>query len=112
MFADYRVAQILNHICVLTYSPHLCTLLESEVDLPSGSFEEICIRVASILAVEAIRDHITPNRTEESGSEINSVLIDFWLWDTAKMIEEGHTTIDGITTKEILPHHRTRSIWY
>ncbi|KAL4882607.1 hypothetical protein BJY04DRAFT_37478 [Aspergillus karnatakaensis] len=36
--------------------------------------------------------------------EINAILIDFFLYDTAKELEkEGRETI---------PHHRTRSIWY
>ena len=44
--------------------------------------------------------------------EISSVLIDFYLWDLAKKLETGEEHIDGVETAEILPAHRTRSIWY
>ena len=37
-------------------------------------------------------------------SGINAILIDFFLYDTMKSLET-----DG---SEIIPHHRTRSIWY
>ncbi|CEL09465.1 Putative Podospora anserina S mat genomic DNA chromosome 3, supercontig 2 [Aspergillus calidoustus] len=42
-----------------------------------------------------------PSRTVKG---INAILIDFFLYDTIKEIEK-----DG---QEIIPHHRTRSIWY
>ncbi|KAL2849564.1 hypothetical protein BJY01DRAFT_210526 [Aspergillus pseudoustus] len=35
---------------------------------------------------------------------INAILIDFFLYDTIKELEQ--------VDKEIVPHHRTRSIWY
>lgn len=35
---------------------------------------------------------------------INAILIDFFLYDTMKHLEEEHN--------EGIPHHRTRSIWY
>jgi hypothetical protein len=35
---------------------------------------------------------------------INAILIDFFLYDTMKQLEDGG--------KEGIPHHRTRSIWY
>ncbi|EAW16279.1 queuosine 5'-phosphate N-glycosylase/hydrolase [Aspergillus fischeri NRRL 181] len=41
---------------------------------------------------------------DTSGSGINAILIDFFLYDTAKELER-----DG---RETVPHHRTRSIWY
>jgi hypothetical protein len=37
-------------------------------------------------------------------AKVNAILIDFFLYDTAKEMEaEG---------KESIPHHRTRCIWY
>ena len=41
---------------------------------------------------------------ETSRSGINAILIDFFLYDTVKGMEDEGT--------EIIPHHRTRSIWY
>ena len=35
---------------------------------------------------------------------INAILIDFFLYDTMKILEEEEN--------ESIPHHRTRSIWY
>jgi len=51
---------------------------------------------------------------EERSSEddISSVLIDFYLWDLAKRIEDGEDKVEGIETAEMVPIHRTRSIWY
>lgn len=37
-------------------------------------------------------------------SGINAILIDFFLYDTVKAMEQ-----EG---RELIPHHRTRSIWY
>jgi hypothetical protein len=118
MFADYRVPQILHHLKVLTYSPSLLTLLESGHYFEHGSKEEVSIRAASIIAVERVRDEILALRHQDKemagavtmGGEygvdvpISSVLIDFYLWDTAKQIEEGGEIV--------VPAHRTRSIWY
>ncbi|KAF8633871.1 hypothetical protein AX15_001203 [Amanita polypyramis BW_CC] len=49
---------------------------------------------------------------EEGGEETSSVLIDFYLWDLAKRIEDGKDKVEGIKTAELVPLHRTRSIWY
>jgi hypothetical protein len=53
----------------------------------------------------ATQKHIRQASTHDtSGSGINAILIDFFLYDTAKELER-----DG---RETIPHHRTRSIWY
>ncbi|KAH1621000.1 hypothetical protein KXW65_002956 [Aspergillus fumigatus] len=53
----------------------------------------------------AAQKHIRQASTHgTSGSGINAILIDFFLYDTAKEMER-----DG---RETIPHHRTRSIWY
>ncbi|EKM51681.1 uncharacterized protein PHACADRAFT_127474 [Phanerochaete carnosa HHB-10118-sp] len=111
MFADYRVPQILHHLKILVYPPELTELLRSHADLPSGSREEVSIRAASILSVERVRQEML-NVQKDGGEEISSVLIDFYLWDLAKKIEGGTDCIKGMQTNEILPAHRTRSIWY
>ena len=117
MFADYRVPQILHHLKILIYPPSLLTLLESGHYFEHGSKEEVSIRAASIVAVELVRDEILAlqhhakeiadaSTTMEHGVDVpvSSVLIDFYLWDTAKRIEQGEEIV--------LPPHRTRSIWY
>jgi hypothetical protein len=69
-----------------------------------------------VLAVERLRDEIEHRAVEEGGvremGKVTSVLIDFYLWDLAKDVEGGVVSIEGIATNEILPAHRTRSIWY
>lgn len=37
-------------------------------------------------------------------AKVNAILIDFFLYDTAKELE--------LAGEEQMPHHRTRSIWY
>ncbi len=124
MFADYRVPQILHHLRILTYPPSLLKLLKSHTLLPPGCQEELSIRAASIIAVERVRKEMLELKlaaiSDGEGEEdvnleeenISSVMIDFFLWDLAKRVESGDESIEGIQTSEIVPAHRTRSIWY
>lgn len=108
--------QILHSLSTISYSPHLTNLLTSHANLPQGSPEEVEIRCLSIVAVEEIRSGIVQlvadaatASTQADGLESslkppNAVLLDFLLWDLAKVEEaEGRAQ---------LPHHRTRSIYY
>ncbi|KAJ7653482.1 hypothetical protein B0H17DRAFT_1100696 [Mycena rosella] len=114
MFADYRVPQILHHLCILAYPPPLLKLLRTGTMLPPGSPEELSLRAASIVAVERVRAEMLTLQVGEAASEsaVSSVLIDFYLWDLAKKIERGEERIEGIKTTGMVPTHRTRSIWY
>lgn len=110
MFADYRVPQILHTLGIIVYPPSLVSLLHTGIILPYGSDEEMSLRAASILAVERIRRAAA---THPDFKNITSVLIDFWLWDTAKRVERGEVTLPGVERpQDIVPVHRTRSIWY
>ncbi|KZT12115.1 uncharacterized protein LAESUDRAFT_740624 [Laetiporus sulphureus 93-53] len=125
MFADYRVPQILHHLRILTYPPSLVESLKSRRMLESGCREEISIRAASIVAVEKVRQRIIEQYEKADDEEkepwerfghaqeaMNSVLIDFYLWDLAKKVEAGEDNIVGIKTAEMLPAHCIRSVWY
>ena len=115
MFADYRVPQILHHLGILVYPPSLQERLRKGKDIPPGSDEEISLRSASIISVERLRDEILRLRGDIGRGpweEVNSVLIDFYLWDLAKRIETGKDRVDEINSVELLPAHRTRSVWY
>ncbi|KAF9483513.1 hypothetical protein BDN70DRAFT_873824 [Pholiota conissans] len=122
MFADYRVPQILHHLYILTYPTLLLGKLTSLTPLSPGSREELSLRSASIVAVERVREQILKLIQEEEGDNsshaaaqkgfVSSVLIDFYLWDLAKKVEGGEEKIEGIETAEMVPIHRTRSIWY
>jgi hypothetical protein len=55
----------------------------------------------SIWAVELLRREILKLKP---GAKINAILIDFFLYDLAKEKERDEA--------DVIPHHRTRSIWY
>nr|VWP01132.1 Cytochrome P450 monooxygenase AKT7 (EC (AK-toxin biosynthesis protein 7) [Ganoderma boninense] len=104
MFADYRVPQILHHLRMLTYPPALVKLLEARTPLPSGSREELSIRVASIVAVERVRREIALLIADEEKGDsgragedaVSSVMIDFYLWDLAKLVEGREGGVEGV----------------
>ena len=64
------------------------------------------------MAVERVRAEMCGMREEGEGDCVSSVLIDFFLWDLAKRVESGEEVVEGIDTVDIVPAHRTRSIWY
>lgn len=120
MFADYRVPQMLHRLRILQYPPSLVEILTSRANVPSGSREEISIRAASILAVERLKEAILRQRAEKGEKEeevphVNSVLLDFYLWDLSQELkdpEREETLRTGLQLEPELPFHRTRSIWY
>ncbi|ORX56782.1 hypothetical protein DM01DRAFT_1303086 [Hesseltinella vesiculosa] len=99
MFADYRVPQALYHLGLLDYSPSLKKKLQHCQNLPSGCQEEVEIRGNSIWAVELVRRAILKRFPE---TPVNAILIDFYIWDLAKEIQNDMT----------IPTHRTRSWFY
>lgn len=103
MFADYRIPQILRTLQCLWYSDPLASHLMSLYPVEPKSDYEIELRGCSIWAVEVIKREILKNHPT---SHINSVLIDFYLWDTAKELQEHHGGDFDI------PCHRTRTIFY
>ncbi|KAK3073672.1 hypothetical protein LTR53_004536 [Teratosphaeriaceae sp. CCFEE 6253] len=105
MFADYRVPQMLHSLGVLSYSPPLQYRITDRKEIPSGHSWEVQLRGCSIWAVELMRREIISQHPEAEGT-VNAVLIDFFLYDLAKECEVG----SGGTL--VMPHHRTRNIWY
>ncbi|KAH6851089.1 hypothetical protein B0I37DRAFT_128146 [Chaetomium sp. MPI-CAGE-AT-0009] len=101
MFADYRVPQILHNMGCIYYSPGLELAIRGKKDIPQGGSWEMQLRACSIWCVELIRREILKQNPK---SHVNAILLDFFLYDTIKEMEEAG--------KEITPHHRTRSIWY
>lgn len=63
----------------------------------------------SIWCVELIRKEILRRHPD---TEINAILIDFFLYDTAKEQEKIDQEKIDDGTDSALPHHRTRAIWY
>ncbi|KAI8328758.1 hypothetical protein BC941DRAFT_463890 [Chlamydoabsidia padenii] len=102
MFADYRVPQALYYLGLLEYSPVLKTKLIKGDEIQSGSQEELEIRGNSIWAVEVARQRIQERYLQNNKTTtINAILIDFYIWDLAKEIQDELT----------VPTHHTRS-WY
>lgn len=116
-----RVPQVLHSLGTITYSSHLEHILTSHTILDNGSPEEVEIRCLSIVAVEEIRRAIAKvasatstrsgsaedrasSRPGQVNPAPNAVLLDFMLWDLAK-VEEANGRAQ-------LPHHRTRSVFY
>ena len=152
-FADYRVPQMLNALGVIHYSPPLQQKIRERQMLESGGKWEVEIRGCVVWAVELLKREIKalasqPAQEAEmrdneyagktrSPVNINSILLDFYLYDTCKEIEdranvqgdgtgEAAESTDSRDEKEqaegdnpftvvglqMLPHHRVRSIWY
>ena len=103
MFADYRIPQMLHSLGVLLYSPQLEGQIRRREEIGSGETCEIEIRGCSIWAVELIRREIL---RQHPRARVNAILIDNFLYDTLKN-REGRGELEGM-----IPHHRTRSIWY
>ena len=109
IFPDYRIPQMLQSLNVLWYSPRLEARIKRQELIKSGDDHEIEIRGCSIWAVQLlIREMVKLH--PEAKNKVNAVLVDFFLYDTCKE-REAEAEADGYK-EELLPHHRTRSIWY
>lgn len=96
MFPDYRIPQIFLHYNLLSYSDSLLEKIKNYQEIPYGSEEESEIRGASVLLVEKLRQKFS-----QRGININSVEIDWLLWNWGERMKD-----------DILPHHRTLTIFY
>ena len=85
----------------IQYSPPLDNHIKSLRPLEPGHTWEVQLRGCSVWAVELIRRQILKQHPE---AEVSAILIDFFLYDTAKDKEK-----EGV---EMVPHHRCRTIWY
>lgn len=93
--------QALYQLGVLRYSSELMNKLERYELLAPGSQNEIEIRGNSIWAVELIMRRIRETYPD-AATHINAILIDFYIWDSAKEMQD----------QMVVPIHRTRSIFY
>ena len=101
VISDYRIPQMLHTLGCIFYSPPLETHIRKLGIVESGHSWEVQLRGCSIWCVELLRREIKRHHPE---SDLNAILIDFFLYDTMKEAEAKG--VKGI------PHHRTRSIWY
>ncbi|XP_059613360.1 queuosine 5'-phosphate N-glycosylase/hydrolase [Phlebotomus argentipes] len=107
MFADYRVPQVLVHFGALEYNEDLMKRLKSDEILENGSEAEVEIRGASIFIVEELKDkvlaEIREKKLEISTKNVNSVLLDHFLWDYRRR---------HAAELEYIPFHKTYSVFY
>ncbi|XP_008567276.1 PREDICTED: UPF0553 protein C9orf64 homolog, partial [Galeopterus variegatus] len=106
MFADYRLPQVLVYLGALKYSDELLKKLLKGEMLSYGDKQEVEIRGCSLWCVELIRDcllELIEKKGKKSDGEINSILLDYYLWDYAR---DHREEMKGI------PFHRTRCIYY
>lgn len=97
MFADYRVPQILLDLGILEYEEDLMRKILNKERILPNSLEETEIRANTVVCVEKIKNIFNKSFTKN----ILSLEVDYVLWNIG---EERR--------KEILPHHRTLTIFY
>lgn len=103
-FADYRVPQVLVFFGALHYSDHLNQLLGEGKSLQNGDREEMEIRGATIHACELVREDLKQRSCEDPKlDEVNSVLVDFCLWNYRRKHANALKPV---------PFHRVRTIYY
>lgn len=95
-FADYKVPQLLRKFGILEYSDGLANKVDSKIEIPSGSEEEIEIRINTIWAVELITRIAKKKFSQATPAKIDGV---FWFRGQVKSPDDK-------------PYHRTRTIWY
>ncbi len=99
LFADNLVPHVLRVEKVLCYEASLLEKIEAGILLAPGSWEEIEIRAAGVVAVERLVAAI--QKLPDASSRVNAVLLDQVLWLRGQRPEiKRH------------PRHRTRSIFY
>lgn len=92
VFADYKLPQILRMFGIIKYSAALAEKIDSFVELPHDSREEIEIRAVAIYTTELLRQKIEKMTAWE---------IDNTLWLMSQDIQDIAK-----------PYHRTRTIYY
>lgn len=97
-FADYKLPQVLQASGAIVYSDELIEKIVSRYEFASGCLEELEIRAATIMAVEAIKANLKERKIQLSAAQIDNQL---WLRSQNKSLK---------TTAQ--PYHRVMSIYY
>jgi hypothetical protein len=95
-FADYKLPQILRHFGVLVYDAELARRVAAREPLAAGSEEEVEIRAHTVWAVELMRQEL-----QKQGQSLPAYQLDWWLWESSQHLGG-----------DVLPYHRTRTIYY
>lgn len=90
---------------MLRYAPELAAAVDARQQLAPGGPQEAEIRAATVAAVERIKHALRARmQAEQPGGEapqLNSVLLDWWLWEMGERNISQHR-----------PHHRTLTTFY
>ncbi|MEO8084109.1 MAG: queuosine salvage family protein [Ardenticatenales bacterium] len=95
-FADYRVPQLLRAQGAIALAPDLAARIDAGEELAAGGVEEVEIRAATVVVVEAVRDALA-----SLGRPISAVELDWRLWQRAEAIRD-----------KLPAHHRVRTVAY
>jgi hypothetical protein len=98
-FADYRVPQVLRAVGIMQYSEKLSAMIDNKEEIVQSEME-IELRACTIQAVEKMVTLLN-SRKKADETPIIPVQLDWLLW------ERGEASLDTL-----LPHHRTRTIFY
>ena len=94
--ADYKIPYILHSFGILEYRKELTQKLEKKEELVHNSEEEIEIRAAMVMVVNLMYFILKNRFPDITLSQLNN-----YLWLNANSV-----------SKNALPHHRTRSVYY
>lgn len=95
-FADYRVPQLLRAEGAIRLAPDLAARIDGFDELPAGGVEEVEIRAATVVAVDALRAALA-----SLGRPMSAVELDWRLWSRAEVIRD-----------RLPAHHRVRTVAY
>jgi len=95
-FADYKVPQLMRNMGILIYNDELSNKIDNQIELQSGSEEEVEIRISTIWANEVATRKLKERIPYATAAEVDGII-----WFAGQNNKE-----------KIKPYHRTRTIWY
>lgn len=94
VFADYKLPQLLRMFGILEYDEHLAQMVDSYIEIPASSPEEVKIRAGAIWGVELLRQQLRGYSSIQVGHVI-------WLMSQDQALQT-----------KIKPYHRTYTTFY
>ncbi|MYA38126.1 MAG: hypothetical protein F4035_10355 [Acidimicrobiia bacterium] len=98
VYPDYMLPRVLRHLGVLRYSPRLSRAVDSRIEIPRHSPEEVAIRWATVYA-----GHLLVEALRAEGVSVTGPRLDYFLWWEAVL---------GADASLMGEHHRTVTLDY